>query len=78
MGASPPALTTITTDSLPRCNHSHHTPTLLSLTVGGIQRCTQQLWVLDGGSLVHRAVSYVPAMFKCFDEILVNAADNKS
>ncbi|KAI5426884.1 hypothetical protein KIW84_032353 [Lathyrus oleraceus] len=27
--------------------------------------------------MVHRAVSYVPGLFKIFDEILVNAVDNK-
>ena len=28
-------------------------------------------------SLVHRQVSFVPGLYKIFDEILVNATDNK-
>ena len=31
----------------------------------------------DGAALVFRDVSYVPGLYKIFDEILVNAADNK-
>merc|ERR1719326_2107678 len=28
------------------------------------------------GEIVHRKIDYVPALYKIFDEILVNAADN--
>lgn len=31
----------------------------------------------ENGELVNRPVSYVPGLYKIFDEILVNAADNK-
>lgn len=39
----------------------------------------QPMWVYDmeQGKLVHREISYVPGLYKIFDEILVNAADNK-
>ena len=36
------------------------------------------MWVLDGGALVSRPITFVPGLYKIFDEILVNAADNKS
>lgn len=49
--------------------------------IGSIEKHTQTLWVFDdtenGGEMVHRSVSYVPGLYKIFDEILVNAADNK-
>ncbi|XP_002972906.2 DNA topoisomerase 2 isoform X2 [Selaginella moellendorffii] len=45
--------------------------------VGSIEKHTQTLWVYEGGQLVNRAVTYVPGLYKIFDEILVNAADNK-
>nr|DAD29697.1 TPA_asm: hypothetical protein HUJ06_031165 [Nelumbo nucifera] len=45
--------------------------------VGSIEKHTQTLWVYDGGEMVHRPVTYVPGLYKIFDEILVNAADNK-
>lgn len=39
---------------------------------------TENLWVMDEGpKMTYRSVTYVPALFKIFDEIIVNAADNK-
>ena len=40
------------------------------------------MWVWDvdaegKGKMVNRDVSFVPGLYKIFDEILVNAADNK-
>merc|ERR1719326_2656506 len=36
------------------------------------------MYVFDEGrgEIVHRKIDYVPALYKIFDEILVNAADN--
>ncbi|XP_061355675.1 DNA topoisomerase 2-like [Gastrolobium bilobum] len=45
--------------------------------VGSIEKHTQNLWVYENDEMVHRAVTYVPGLYKIFDEILVNAADNK-
>nr|DAD42399.1 TPA_asm: hypothetical protein HUJ06_000629 [Nelumbo nucifera] len=45
--------------------------------IGSIEKHTQTLWVYEGGEMVHRPVTYVPGLYKIFDEILVNAADNK-
>eukprot|EP00746_Dinoflagellata_sp_MGD_P000192 gnl/MRDRNA2_/MRDRNA2_100347_c0_seq1.p1 gnl/MRDRNA2_/MRDRNA2_100347_c0~~gnl/MRDRNA2_/MRDRNA2_100347_c0_seq1.p1 ORF type:complete len:1217 (+),score=298.86 gnl/MRDRNA2_/MRDRNA2_100347_c0_seq1:80-3730(+) len=44
--------------------------------VGSIESQTQDLWVLEMGRLVHKKIQYVPALYKIFDEIIVNAADN--
>lgn len=40
---------------------------------------TQEMWVYDDASdkIVKRLVTYVPGLYKIFDEIIVNAADNK-
>lgn len=40
---------------------------------------TQLMWVFDAETkkMVNRNVTFVPGFFKIFDEILVNAADNK-
>lgn len=37
------------------------------------------MWVYDAAEdkIVQREISYVPGLYKIFDEILVNAADNK-
>ncbi|XP_022935015.1 DNA topoisomerase 2 isoform X1 [Cucurbita moschata] len=45
--------------------------------VGSIEKHTQNLWVYENDKMVHRSVTYVPGLYKIFDEILVNAADNK-
>lgn len=31
----------------------------------------------DGERMVHKTIKFVPGLYKIFDEILVNAADNK-
>ncbi len=47
--------------------------------IGSIESIRQQLWVwdVDTKAMVQREISYVPGFYKIFDEILVNAADNK-
>ena len=45
--------------------------------IGSVEKHTQTLWVFEGGAMVLRSVTYVPGLYKIFDEILVNAADNK-
>ena len=47
--------------------------------VGSVERTTQQMWVFNKTTtqMEKRDVSYVPGLYKIFDEILVNAADNK-
>lgn len=37
------------------------------------------MWVYDNETecMVSREITYVPGLYKIFDEILVNAADNK-
>lgn len=47
--------------------------------IGSIEKHTQALWIYEEESktMIHRTISYVPGLYKIFDEILVNAADNK-
>ena len=37
------------------------------------------MWIYDAemDKLVNREIDFIPALFKIFDEIIVNAADNK-
>jgi DNA topoisomerase-2 len=46
--------------------------------VGSVERQSQDHWVFDevAGKMVLQKLDYVPALYKIFDEILVNAADN--
>eukprot|EP00958_Prasinococcus_capsulatus_P030175 scaffold7976_cov403-Prasinococcus_capsulatus_cf.AAC.7 len=47
--------------------------------VGSVVKQTAPLWVINAetGRFVQRDISYVPALYKIYDEIIVNAADNK-
>lgn len=47
--------------------------------IGSVEMITQPMWVYDAEAscMVNRPLSFVPGLFKIFDEILVNAADNK-
>jgi DNA topoisomerase II len=47
--------------------------------IGSVERESEFTWVYDDEEekMVQRKVSFVPGLYKIFDEILVNAADNK-
>lgn len=47
--------------------------------IGSVERRTEPMWVFDSEKeqMSYRDTSYVPGFYKIFDEILVNAADNK-
>lgn len=45
--------------------------------IGSTEKQPQQLWVHDGEKMVLKTVNMAPGLYKIFDEILVNAADNK-
>ena len=46
--------------------------------IGNATMIKTRMWVYDKGEGMNcREISYVPGLYKIFDEILVNAADNK-
>ncbi|ODA76301.1 hypothetical protein RJ55_08146 [Drechmeria coniospora] len=47
--------------------------------IGSVEKTEQQMWVFNKETtqMEYRTISYVPGFYKIFDEILVNAADNK-
>ncbi|CAA0808911.1 DNA topoisomerase 2 [Striga hermonthica] len=45
--------------------------------IGSVEKHTQNLWVYEGEQMVQKSITFVPGLYKIFDEILVNAADNK-
>ncbi|CAE8621271.1 unnamed protein product, partial [Polarella glacialis] len=46
--------------------------------VGSIEQQKERLWVFDEtkGKMIQKEITFVPGLYKIFDEILVNAADN--
>lgn len=46
--------------------------------IGSVEPVSQQMWVYEEeNGMVNREITFVPGLYKIFDEILVNAADNK-
>ncbi|XP_024882454.1 DNA topoisomerase 2 isoform X2 [Temnothorax curvispinosus] len=47
--------------------------------IGSVEPLTEMMWVFDKEKemMVQKEIRYVPGLYKIFDEILVNAADNK-
>lgn len=47
--------------------------------IGSVERTEKEMWIYNTAqdSMEFKEVSFVPGIFKIFDEILVNAADNK-
>lgn len=47
--------------------------------IGSIEQTTESMWVYNSekDQIEQRQITYVPGLYKIFDEILVNAADNK-
>ena len=46
--------------------------------IGSVQPTTEPMWVYEeGAGMTMRDITFVPGFYKIFDEILVNAADNK-
>ena len=44
--------------------------------IGSTNKHTETLWVVENDQFVQKKITYVPGLYKIFDEILVNAADN--
>ena len=47
--------------------------------IGSVQPLTEKMWIYDQETerIINKEITYTPGLFKIFDEILVNAADNK-
>lgn len=47
--------------------------------IGSVEPIKQSMWVYDRqqSAIVSKEITYVPGLYKIFDELLVNAADNK-
>lgn len=59
-------------------SHLEHIMARPDTYVGSIRTIRERMWVInDAGRMEEREISYVPGLLKIFDEILVNAADNK-
>ena len=67
------------TDQYQRLTQLEHIIKRPDTYIGSVERTTEQMWVFNSetSQMELRKVSFVPGLYKIFDEILVNAADNK-
>lgn len=47
--------------------------------IGSVEKVRENMWIydFDQKKMIQKEIEYVPGLYKIFDEILVNAADNK-
>ncbi|KAF2675536.1 type II DNA topoisomerase [Microthyrium microscopicum] len=66
-------------DKYKKISHLEHILIRPDTYIGSVERTDQEMWVYNSESdqMEFRKVNYVPGLYKIFDEILVNAADNK-
>jgi DNA topoisomerase-2 len=66
-------------DKYKMISHIEHILIRPDTYIGSVERTKQEMWVYNSQSeaIEFREVSFVPGLYKIFDEILVNAADNK-
>ena len=58
-------------------SHLQHIKERPDTYIGSTEAREEEKWVMVCGKMVRKSITYVPGLFKIFDEILVNAADNK-
>jgi DNA topoisomerase-2 len=66
-------------DKYQKISHIQHILLRPDTYIGSIEFQESEMWVYNSESdaMEHRKVNYVPGLYKIFDEVLVNAADNK-
>jgi DNA gyrase/topoisomerase IV subunit B len=43
--------------------------------IGDIEATVDKMWIYNDEKIVENTITYIPGLFKCFDELLVNARD---
>lgn len=77
--SSQPGKPKSSTDTYQMLTHLEHIKKRPDTYIGSVEHMDQQMWVFnkETNNMELRKVNYVPGLYKIFDEILVNAADNK-
>ena len=66
-------------DKYQKISHIEHILLRPDTYIGSIEHQDSEMWVYNSetDAMEFRKVNYVPGLYKIFDEVLVNAADNK-
>ncbi|KAF2432921.1 type II DNA topoisomerase [Tothia fuscella] len=75
----PKAKAGVASDKYQKISHIEHILLRPDTYIGSVERTEQELWAYNSvtEAMEFRKVNFVPGLFKIFDEVLVNAADNK-
>ena len=67
------------TETYQKLTPRQHILTRPDTYIGSVEKTEQQMWVFNKETklMEFRQITFVPGLYKIFDEILVNAADNK-
>ncbi|KKK13485.1 DNA topoisomerase 2 [Aspergillus rambellii] len=78
-GTEEPSKEVNVSEKYEKLSHLEHIVKRPDTYIGSVERTSQEMWVYNSetDSMEYREVSYVPGLYKIFDEIVVNAADNK-
>ncbi|KAI9040564.1 DNA topoisomerase 2 [Aspergillus affinis] len=78
-GAEEPSKETNASERYQKLSPREHIIKRPDTYIGSTEMTPQQMWVYSSASdgMEYREVNYVPGLYKIFDEIVVNAADNK-
>lgn len=77
--SNPPAATGGASEQYQKLSQLEHILKRPDTYIGSVERTGVEMWCFDAASemMVYKEVHIVPGLYKIFDEILVNAADNK-
>lgn len=45
--------------------------------IGSVEPVTESLWIFEDGKMLQRNITFVPGLYKIFDEILLFAVNNR-
>jgi DNA topoisomerase II len=62
-------------DRYKKMQHREHIFNLPDTYIGSILPDQQHMWVINEGRMENKQITYIPGLYKIFDEVLVNAID---
>lgn len=64
------------TEKYQKLTHHEHVLALPDTYIGSVKEDLMHMWLISNGQMIYKEISYVPGLYKIYDEILVNAHDH--
>ena len=65
----------IDTEKYVKMSHKEHIKEIPDTYVGSIENIEDEMYIYEDNKIIKKRINYIPALYKLFDEILVNARD---